>query len=124
MIRRRHWKLKKRYDPDAKFVWVRPYRWDGVMPAPGDPIPESLFLNKNKLRNFWESGVIEMEGFQAPNVLTGRPDVPVAPTVATQSLVDDYNEMAKRARSLGFKGRNVAKAVLFAFLAEHDRDAA
>ena len=75
----RHW--KQRFDPSAAFVCRRLMQWGGKTYEPGDRIPEELAANKAKLRRFWESGWIELDGFDAPNVVTGQ----VEPAVGDES---------------------------------------
>jgi len=68
----RHW--KQQYDKNAEFIWRRRMFFRGVQTIAGDPIPEELAKNKTKLRRFWESKVIELAEFEAPNVATGVVD--------------------------------------------------
>ena len=68
--RLRHW--KQRFDPGVQFIWRRAVRWHGKLVKTGDKIPKALAEHPTKLRRFWESGVIELANFEAPNVLTGR----------------------------------------------------
>lgn len=71
MVRRlRHW--KQRFNKDAEFIFQRPLTYCGVAYEPGDAIPETLALNKTKLRRFWESHTIQLAEFEAPNVATGQ----------------------------------------------------
>lgn len=69
----RHW--KQRFQENAKFIWRRPVTWDSKDVKAGDPIPESLANNRNKLRRFWEAKVIELAEFEAPDVATGQAPV-------------------------------------------------
>lgn len=68
----RHW--KQQFDKNAAFVWRRRMLYRGTLTVLGDPIPEFLASNKTKLRRFWESQVIELAEFDAPNVATGVVD--------------------------------------------------
>jgi len=40
--------------------------------VPGEPIPENLKVMPTKLRRFWESQIIHLAEFEAPNILTGQ----------------------------------------------------
>ncbi len=66
----RHW--KQEFDKHADFVWRKRLKWDKEMTVVGDPIPALLKDNPTKLRRFWESQSIELAGFEAPDVATGR----------------------------------------------------
>ncbi len=68
----RHW--KQRFDQNAAFIWRRRMLYRGTLTIPGTPIPELLASNRTKLRRFWESKVIELAEFDAPNVATGVVD--------------------------------------------------
>ena len=68
----RHW--KQQFDKNAAFIWRRRMLYLGKLTIPGTPIPELLANNKRKLRRFWESKVIELAEFDAPNVATGVVD--------------------------------------------------
>lgn len=68
----RHW--KQRFDKNAAFIWRRQLLFQGNLTEPGTPIPEILAENATKLRRFWESKVIELAEFDAPNVATGMVD--------------------------------------------------
>lgn len=72
--RLRHW--KQRFHPDAEFIFRRPVNFLGKRYEPNDPIPQALADHKTKLRRFWESGIIELALFEAPNVATGVVDEP------------------------------------------------
>lgn len=76
----RHW--KQRFDKNAKFIWRRPIVFQGNKVREGDPIPQALENNPTKLRRFWESKVIELAEFAAPNVATGQ--VPAEVTTYTE----------------------------------------
>lgn len=65
----RHW--KQQFDKNAAFIWRRRMLYRGTITVPGTPIPEFLANNRTKLRRFWESQVIELAEFDAPNVATG-----------------------------------------------------
>lgn len=69
-LRNRHW--KQRFSEDAEFTWNKSLLWGGEQVQVGDPIPDDLRQNGNRLRRFWESGAIALSGFQAPDVSTGR----------------------------------------------------
>ena len=68
--RLRHW--KQRFNKDAKFTWNKAVLWRGKPVKVGEPIPKSLANERNKLRRFWEAGVIQLMDFSAPDVLTGQ----------------------------------------------------
>lgn len=68
----RHW--KQRFHKNAAFIWRRQLLFQGNLTEPGMPIPEILAENPTKLRRFWESKVIELAEFDAPNVATGMVD--------------------------------------------------
>lgn len=70
MRRMRHW--KQRFEANAKFVWNKPVTWQGEQVELGAPIPEELSKNRNRLRRFWEAGVIQLCEFEAPDVATGQ----------------------------------------------------
>lgn len=72
--RLRHW--KQQFDPRARFVWRKGLTYAGQRVEAGDVVPDGL-LKPTKLRRFWESGVIELAEFEAPDVATGRPRGPV-----------------------------------------------
>ena len=55
----RHW--RQRFHKEARFVFRRTITYGDRTYGPGDPIPIDLFNKKNKLRNFWESGTIELQ---------------------------------------------------------------
>jgi len=82
--RMRHW--KQRFNKDAKFTWIKPVTWQGKQVKIGDPIPKSLTENRNKLRRFWEAGVIQLSDFSAPDVITGQAPATAA-TAATADTV-------------------------------------
>ena len=71
----RHW--KQRFNKNSKFVWRRAKVFAGIQYAIGDDLPEDVAMTK--LRRFWESGVIELAEFQAPNVATGLVDEDLEP---------------------------------------------
>ena len=83
----RHW--KQRFDKNAAFIWRKPVFWMGEEVKVADPIPEELANTPNKLRRFWESGIIELAEFEEPNVVSGRVEPKVEPT---QTLIghDDW----------------------------------
>lgn len=58
--RLRHW--KQRYDKDAKFVWNKYLTWNGKRVEPGEPVPDKLLNDSNRLRRFWEARVVQLEG--------------------------------------------------------------
>lgn len=66
----RHW--KQRFDPRTKYVWRKDMLFAGENYKIGDEIPDSLAENLNKLRIFWESRVIELKIFEAPDIVTGE----------------------------------------------------
>lgn len=66
----RHW--KQRFNKNAEFVWRRSLTFQGKRTKIGDEIPETLAENPTKLRRFWESSVIELAEFEAPDVSTGQ----------------------------------------------------
>ena len=66
----RHW--KQRFNKNAKFVWRRSIVYAGIQTVVGKSIPKILADSPTKLRRFWESSVIELAEFEAPNVLTGQ----------------------------------------------------
>ncbi len=68
--RLRHW--KQRYEKNARFIFRRHLKWGAKEYQPGDLIPDELIAMPAKLRRFWESRVIELADFSAPNVATGR----------------------------------------------------
>lgn len=70
----RHW--KQRFKPNAAFVWRRRCLFQGKMTEIGMPIPDVLVKLPTKLRRFWESRVIELAEFDAPNVATGVVEKP------------------------------------------------
>ena len=55
----RHW--RQRFHKEARFVFRKIITYGDKTYGPGDPIPIDLFKKKNKLRNFWESGTIELQ---------------------------------------------------------------
>lgn len=68
--RLRHW--KQRWNKNAEFIWAKQVTWMGEPTVPGKPIPAELVAMPTKLRRFWESKVIELAEFDAPNVATGQ----------------------------------------------------
>lgn len=70
MAKLRHW--KQRFNKDAKFVWTRSILYAGATTVAGEIVPDELSKNAIKLRRFWESGVIELKEFKAPDVQTGQ----------------------------------------------------
>ncbi len=80
----RHW--KQRFDPKAKMVWRKRVRWPtrnrkGLQTfKPGEEVPDWVIasMGGNKLRNLWESGRIELLGFEAPTP-SGQAPVEAAP---------------------------------------------
>jgi len=85
-LRNRHW--KQRFDPTAQFVWNKAMLWAGENVKVGDPIPDELKANDNRLRRFWESGAIQLAGFEAPDVTTGQ-----APEPEPEPEEDDPSHM-------------------------------
>ena len=81
----RHW--KQRFQKDADFVWSKAVTWQGTQVKLGDKIPEVLSNNTNKVRRFWEAGVISLMDFSAPDVLTGQVPVDPADVTVTGDLV-------------------------------------
>ena len=77
----RHW--KQRFDKNAAFIWSKSRTYAGVAFVPGDKIPDELNAHKAKLRRFWESNVIELAEFEAPNVATGQRESAMATTSET-----------------------------------------
>lgn len=73
----RHW--KQQFDKNAKFIWRKPVLYGASHAVVGDAIPEDLFNNKHKLRNFWEAQVIELSLFEEPkNILNPAAKEPEA----------------------------------------------
>lgn len=87
----RHW--KQRFDKNAAFIWRRRMLYRGTLTIPGTPIPELLANNRTKLRRFWESKVIELAEFDAPNVATGvvdeKPIYQVGDIISFEGLAND-----------------------------------
>ena len=69
-LRARHW--KQRFSDDAQFVWNKNTIWFGKDVKAGDPIPDALAADRARKRRFWEAGMISLNGFQAPDVVTGQ----------------------------------------------------
>ena len=66
----RHW--KQRFDKNVSFVWSRSILFGGSYTKVGEIIPDVLSKNPIKLKRFWESRVIELKDFKAPDVQTGQ----------------------------------------------------
>lgn len=60
----RHW--KQRFDKDAAFVWRKSILYGKGYTKIGGKIPKELAADRNRLRRFWESGVIELKEFKEP----------------------------------------------------------
>ena len=90
MGRIRHW--KQRYDPDAKFVFLKRMRL-GLDPkkpnvVPGDPVPSGdIRLGRGRLKRWWDAGII------------GRADW-VDPDDAKREKRSEQAEEAQRAADL------------------------
>jgi hypothetical protein len=83
--RLRHW--KQRFQKDADFIWNKAVMWQGTQVKIGDKIPDILSNNTNKVRRFWEAGVISLMDFSEPDVLTGQVPVDPADVVVTGDLI-------------------------------------
>lgn len=71
MGRIRHW--KQRYDPDAKFVFLKRLKL-GLDPkkpvvAPGDPVPVGdIRLGRARIKRWWHAGIIGLADWVDPDV--------------------------------------------------------
>lgn len=83
----RHW--KERFRDDAEFVYVRSLNLGGgVFAKAGDPVDREKF-DLARLRFWWDSGVIRLRDFEAPNVLTGQVMAESKPAVVEAEVNDD-----------------------------------
>lgn len=72
MGRIRHW--KQRYDPDAKFVFLKRLKLglDKKKPVvmPGDPVPTGdIRLGRARIKRWWHAGIIGLADWVDPDVL-------------------------------------------------------
>jgi hypothetical protein len=64
----RHW--KQQFNKDAAFVWRKSLLYGKGYTKIGGKIPKDLAADRNRLRRFWEAGVIELAEFKDPqNIL-------------------------------------------------------
>ncbi len=68
----RHW--KQRYDPDAKFVFLKRLKLGLNVKKPwvlpGDPVPTGdVRLGRGRLKRWWEAGIIGLADFVDPDVV-------------------------------------------------------
>lgn len=116
-LRNRHW--KQRFSEGAQYVWNKSVLWMGEQVATGSLIPDDLRSNRNRLRRFWESGVIALADFVAPDVTTGQVPQPVADEPEAKNWRDlPYQDQVALARENGLEGRLPSKNDLIAFLEE------
>lgn len=83
----RHW--KQRFDRNARMVWRKRTTWSQELQfEAGEEIPPEIIkqIGPAKLRRFWESHFIELQGFEDPDVGTGQvAEVPTPEPVQTTS---------------------------------------
>ena len=114
--RLRHW--KQRFDPNAKFIWRTSKLWDGKMTVPGEEVDPEFAANKrnrNKLRNLWESGMIELAEFKpVKDVTTGEreADEPVSnePVAKAEKLAKEKWVATNDLEGETFKTKKAAEA--------------
>ncbi len=90
MKRVRHW--KQRFDPDAKFVFLRRLKL-GLDPkrpivVPGDPVPTGdVRLGRARIKRWWHAGIIGLADFKYPEELK-REKREADRKVATEAVFD------------------------------------
>lgn len=93
----RHW--KERFREGADYVYVRTVNLGGgVIVKAGDPVDLSTLGPKPeaRLRLWWDSGIIRLKEFQAPNVLTGRREKPVSESHDQTVTPDETREQVSQ----------------------------
>lgn len=97
----RHW--KQRFDPNVAMIFRKRIKWDVEKTfMPGQRVPDGL-LDRNKLRRWWEFGLIELAQFEAPNVATGVVDNPLPDGVTVEKLKGNWRLVRTPAEPDGIK---------------------
>lgn len=113
----RHWKQK--FDKNARMVWARPIKFNGVLWEAGTEIPQQLKDNKGKLSRFWESRIIQLLDFESPDVTTGQipnvlkvkyfDDIEIPKEINVQKLKNGWFRVKSKIRKRGVKVQGLEK---------------
>jgi hypothetical protein len=123
--RLRHW--KQRFDKDAAFIWNKHMTWDGEPVVPGAVIPDALAADANRLRRFWEAGIIQLAQFEEPDVATGQAPEPVpepVPEPFVKVVEAEGGWQVEGFDDATYESREAAEAALAAWLEDQVAESA